>query len=369
MLSSIRHLHFVYDFIKVPENQEDEWIFGFKLIDYWENIPNLSRVIEGCKESIKQIERFHLNDVHHHSLQLGLFRKLKTVSFGYKEKLFFPDYRSYDQFRQIEKQKQRQHQRQIIISPNQARAYSKKEVESISSSWMENIQSLIKPLHICREVVNGPLGFGFSSSTRINSSPHYGSVPHTYTLHYSSRHRMSDQIPNYIYGTLNRLILEDVVLEDFGGEAEEDEDEDDERFRAVRVFNWICDITMSQFIPERNTKSSSSMMSHNGKTIVPDTTRIRVYSTMDWKEINEGRKLLLIDPIYGPIVNTDRSISMRQPVDIDDTDTPTPRKPVCQLQTPKLVENGVVIELMRMKDAGTCPACGAHGEFGRCPTI
>ncbi|WVQ70308.1 uncharacterized protein L199_008534 [Kwoniella botswanensis] len=360
MINSIRHLHFAYDYISVPQNQDGEWMTVTNSMNHWENIPNLSQFIEGCNESIKQMERFHLSNEHHHSLKLELFKKLKTVTFGYKEKLFFLEHQPYHHYRQVERQ------RQVLPLMRDAKIHSKKDLELISRTWSKLINKLIRPLHVCREVSNGPLGFGFSSYQCPNSSTGYGSIPHTYTLHYSSRHRRSAQMPNYIHGTLNRLILEDSVLEDFPGDDDEDEEDDDERFRAVRVFNWICDITLSQLTRKRDIDSTASSESLYGKTSVPGTTKIRIYSTMDWKVINEGINLLLLDPIYGLFVNIDRSITMRQPNDLE---VGMANKPVFQLQSPKLVEKGVTIELMRMKDAGTCPACGAYGEFGRCPTI
>ncbi|OCF55201.1 hypothetical protein L486_07314 [Kwoniella mangroviensis CBS 10435] len=361
MINSTRHLHFAYDYISVPQNQDGEWMTVTNSMDHWENIPNLSQFIEGCNESIKQMERFHLSNEHHHSLKLELFKKLKTVTFGYKEKLFFLEHQPYHHYRQVERQ------RQVLPLMRDAKIHSKKDLELISRTRSKLINKLIRPLHVCREVSNGPLGFGFSSSSYFSdSSPHHGSTPHTYTLHYTSRHRRSGRIPNYIPGTLNRLILEDIVLEDFPGEDDEEEEDDDERFRAVRVFNWICEITLSQLTRKRDIDPTASSESLYGKTSVPKTTRIRVYSTMDWKVINQGINLLLLDPIYGPSVNIDRTISMRQPNDLQAS---MANRPVFQLQSPKPIEKGVITDLMRMKDAGTCPACCAYGEFGRCPTI
>ncbi|WVW83347.1 hypothetical protein I302_105366 [Kwoniella bestiolae CBS 10118] len=44
-------------------------------------------------------------------------------------------------------------------------------------------------------------------------------------------------------------------------------------------------------------------------------------------------------------------------------------RPVLRLTSPTLTESNVTLEVMKMEDAGMCSACGAKGEFWRCPSL
>ncbi|WVW83348.1 hypothetical protein I302_105367 [Kwoniella bestiolae CBS 10118] len=237
MLNSIRYLRFAYDFIKVqPDNQWADQHLSFRPHEF---IPNLFRNIRCFSDSIKQLETFNKKKARNHDapFEPGLFSNVKTVSFGYRQKLYFPDFKCFHNYLK--------YIRESNTNDSHDLSHLLNKVKTVSVDWVEMIERSMKPLHICREVANGPLRFGFSTkytSEEYNRS--LGHLPETSTIHFSSRDLKSGLKPYLLSGTSNRLILEDISLEEFWDtysdedeDQEGEEDDQDDRHLALKAFN------------------------------------------------------------------------------------------------------------------------------------
>ncbi|WVW83350.1 hypothetical protein I302_105369 [Kwoniella bestiolae CBS 10118] len=339
MIKSIRHLHFAYDQIKVPRN--NKWSLNSKHIDQWECLTDLSIKTSQIAISTQLI----LSALHHRILSSvgGLFKNLKTISFGYRTMVPMHDHNYYRNFLRDARDYKK------FNGPYSELTVTRDRRE-ITNRWTNLLMKHIKPLHICREVANGPFGFGFASSYEH----HYASIPHTHTIHYGSRHLKSRIRPKIIYGTLNRWIMEDITLtelmylhEDYASSLARDQ-----MLFVQMILNWLKSITLSTILED--------LSSRNGNSPGQATT-IKIYSSIDWSVLFKFLKIHVPPYIINHGGPPEKSVALRMEYnEIGEGESKV------TLTSQVYSKYDVVVDLAHIRDAGPCPACGAQGGYELC---